>query len=134
MNMTTHIVGFALALAVLGVCLWKAIAAGSERAKLALDVFVGSVLRYIGAYTAELGGLDAIAFTGGIGENSAHLRSLVLDRLAYMGIRYDAHKNEQMSGERRLSTEDSAVEVYVIPADEEAIVVDETFIFCQNCK
>jgi len=112
----------------------EAIAAGSARAKLALDVFAGSVLRYIGAYTAELGGLDAIAFTGGIGENSAHLRKLVLDRLAYMGVRYDQEANELGSGERMLSTSESAVEVFVIPADEERIVVDETFKFCQNCK
>ena len=97
--------------------------AGSERARLALDVYVTQLLRYIGAYYMELGGADAIAFTGGIGENSWRLREMLLDRLAHIGVKYDRALNRNVNGEQLISTPDSAVAVYVIPANEELIVV-----------
>lgn len=97
--------------------------AGSERARLALDVYVTQLLRYIGAYYMELGGADAIAFTGGIGENSWRLREMLLDRLAHIGVKYDRALNRSVKGEQLISTPDSAVAVYVIPANEELIVV-----------
>ena len=97
--------------------------AGSERARLALDVYVTQLLRYIGAYYMELGGADAIAFTGGIGENSWRLRETLLDRLAHIGVKYDRALNRSVKGEQLISTPDSAVAVYVIPANEELIVV-----------
>ena len=104
-----------------------AIAAGSERAELAMRVFVTHVLRYIGAYAMELGGLDALAFTGGIGENSAELRRRVLAGMAHMGVRIDETANASGSGERRITTEDSAVDAWVVPANEEYMVVRETY-------
>lgn len=107
---------------------------GSERAALAIDMMVTSILRYIGAYTVELGGLDAIAFTGGIGENSAMLRKRILEKLSFMGIRYDETKNEVNTGERMISSNDSTIEVFVIPANEEYMVVEETYKICTNCK
>ena len=97
--------------------------AGSERARLALDVYATQLLRYIGAYYMELSGADAIAFTGGIGENSWRLREMLLDRLAHIGVKYDRALNRSVKGEQLISTSDSAVAVYVIPANEELIVV-----------
>ena len=104
-----------------------AIRAGSERAKLALDVLATHIIRYVGAYAVELGGLDAIAFTGGIGENYAPLRRTVLESLGFMGMAIDAESNESGRGERLISAPDSAIEAHVIPANEEYMVVTETY-------
>lgn len=112
----------------------NAIAEGSERAKLAFDIMSTSILHYIGAYMMELGGIDAIAFTGGIGENCVRLRKMVLEGMYFMGVRIDEEMNEQGSGERRISSDDSSVEVYVIPADEEYMVVNETYANCIKSK
>lgn len=111
-----------------------AIKAGSERAKLALDVYVNSILRYIGAYTMELQGLDAIAFTGGIGENYAPLRRRVLEGMAHMGMLIDTQSNENGSGERLISAPGSKIEAHVIPANEELMVVDETYRLIEQKK
>ena len=108
----------------------EAIAAGSERAELALKVFATSILRYIGAYSMEIGGLDAVAFTGGIGENCVRLRKMVLEGMAHLGLKIDAASNENGSGERRITAEDSAVAAFVIPANEEYMVVRETYALC----
>lgn len=104
-----------------------AIRAGSPRAKLALDVLIAQILRYIGAYAMELGGLDAIAFTGGIGENYAPLRRAVLESMAHMGMVIDAKANESGRGERLISAPESAIEAHVIPANEELMVVRATY-------
>ena len=104
-----------------------AIRAGSERAGLALEVLATHVLRYIGAYSMEIGGIDSLAFTGGIGENYAPLRRMVLEGMAHMGMVIDAEANERGSGERLISAPGSAIEAYVIPADEEYMVVNEVY-------
>lgn len=104
-----------------------AMRAGSERAKLALDVLSTHVIRYVGAYVMELGGLDAIAFTGGIGENYAPLRRAVLGAMAYMGMVIDDASNERGAGERLISAPDSAIEAHVIPANEELMVVQSAY-------
>ena len=107
-----------------------AMRAGSERAKLALDVLETSILRYIGAYAMELGGLDALAFTGGIGENYAPLRGRIMKAMAHMGVVADEAANESGRGERLISAPGSAVEVHVIPADEEFMVVNAAYELC----
>lgn len=105
----------------------EAIAAGSERAELALKVFATHVLRYIGAYSMEIGGLDAVAFTGGIGENSVRLRKMVLEGMAHLGLEVDNSANEHGHGERLITTSESKVAAFVIPANEEYMVVRETY-------
>ena len=105
----------------------RAIESGSARAELALKVFATHVLRYIGAYAMEIGGLDAVAFTGGIGENSARLRRMVLEGMAHMGVRIDEASNARGEGEREITAPDSGVRAYVIPANEEYMVVRETY-------
>lgn len=107
-----------------------AIETGSERAELALKVYATHILRYIGAYSMEIGGLDAVAFTGGIGENCVRLRRMVLEGMAHLGLKIDVQTNEQGSGERLLTTADSAVAAFVIPANEEFMVVRETYKLC----
>lgn len=111
-----------------------AISEGSERAMLALKVMAASILRYIGAYMVELGGLDAIAFTGGIGENGVRLRRMILEKLSFLGISIDHNANENGAGERKITDGCSKVEAYVIPANEELIVVDRTYNFCIKSK
>ena len=106
-----------------------AIAAGSERAQLALDVFCTSIIRYIGAYSMEIGGVDAIAFTGGIGENSARVRKYVLTAMRHMGVIIDDRANEEGAGERRITASDSKIDAYVIPANEEYMVVREAYAY-----
>ena len=112
----------------------EAIRAGSARARLALDVFANSILRYIGAYTMELGGLDALAFTGGIGENYAPLRRMVMEGMRHMGVVIDEESNERGLGERLVSAPESTIEVHVIPANEEFMVVNETYRLCAQNK
>ena len=112
-----------------------AIEGGSERAELALKVLATHILRYIGAYSMEIGGLDAVAFTGGIGENCVRLRRMVMEGMAHLGVEIDEEVNERGFGERRVTTEGSKVAAYVIPANEEFMVVRETYRICKenNC-
>ena len=93
---------------------------GNERARLAVKVYVNGLIKTIGAFCAELGGLDAIAFAGGIGENSAMLRQRVCGALRPFGVKLDVAANEQ--NRQIISTHDSMVKLFVIPTDEEAIV------------
>ena len=96
--------------------------AGHERANLALDVFIASVRHYLGAYLVELGGADAIVFTGGIGENSTLIRKRVCHDLGWFGIKLDPQKNQSSEAERIVSTDDSRVALWTIPTNEEIIV------------
>jgi acetate kinase len=96
--------------------------AGDERAHLALDVFVASIRHYLGAYLVELGGADAIVFTGGIGENSARIRAGVCRDLSWFGIALDPAKNAEGSGERELSAPGSRVPLWAVPTNEEIVV------------
>jgi acetate kinase len=103
-----------------------AAAEGSEAAALALAVYVHRLRHYIGAYAAQLGGLDALVFTGGVGENSAVVRSSAAERLGFLGIHLDEALNATGSGPRAISTADSPVAVLVIPTDEEAEIARQT--------
>jgi acetate kinase len=99
--------------------------AGNARAKLAIDVYINGIVRYIGAYCAELGGLDAVAFTGGVGEHDARLRAEVLRQIAHFGVQLDEARNAL--DEFTISTDDSRVSAHVIPADEELGVATNTY-------
>ena len=101
----------------------EAAAAGSERARTAIDVYVASIRHWLGAGIVELGGLDAIAFAGGIGENSPLTRAAVLAGLEELGIRIESAANNATSaGERSIGASDAKVAVWVIPTNEELIV------------
>lgn len=103
-----------------------AIAAGNERAKLAMDMYEYRILKYIGAYTAVLGGVDVIAFTAGVGENSPELREAICEKLAFMGITLDKEANRSRGKEVEISGTDSKVKVVVIPTDEELVIAQDT--------
>ncbi|HTP35897.1 MAG TPA: hypothetical protein VMJ75_27170 [Candidatus Acidoferrales bacterium] len=97
-------------------------AAGTERAALALEVFVNQVRKTIGAYAAAMAGLEAIAFTGGIGENSARLRKHCCAGLEFLGVRIDPARNEEGTGDRIVSPEGAPVTVLALATNEELIV------------
>ncbi|HEY2014587.1 MAG TPA: acetate kinase, partial [Bryobacteraceae bacterium] len=100
---------------------------GSRRAELALEVFAYQVKKTIGAYAAAMGGLEAVAFTGGIGENSARLRSACCDGLKFLGIRLEPESNEAGSGDRTVSAKDSKVTVLALATNEELIVARRAY-------
>ncbi len=104
-----------------------AVAAGNERAKLALDMFVYRIKKYIGAYVAAMGGVDVVVFTGGIGENVDPIRQRVCDGMECFGIKIDADINAKVHGdEQEISAKDSKVRVLVIPTDEEFMIASDT--------
>lgn len=98
---------------------------GDERAKLALDMFVQRVKKYIGAYMAELGHVDAICFAGGIGENSASMRADILAGLENFGVELDEEANNTRE-EKLISKESSKVKVFVVPTNEELMIALDT--------
>lgn len=98
---------------------------GNERAKLAVDVFVTGIVHYIGAFAMDLGRLDYLVFTAGIGEHSALLRERVCEKLGLLGVKLDEEKNEQ--NEEVISAADSAVCVLVIPTNEELGIARRTY-------
>lgn len=100
---------------------------GNQRAQLALDVYTGSIRQYIGAYLAELGGADAIVFTGGIGENRPAIRSAVCRGLSGLGIVLDSQSNDSPQGEALISDEMSHVQIWVVPTNEELIVARQAW-------
>ena len=106
---------------------------GNERAQLAIDTYCAGIVHYVGAYYAELGGLDHLVFTGGIGENSSLVREKVCSAVAHFGIRLDGEKNAQRSAQARIiSAEDSKVKVWVIPANEELGIARRTFEYTDD--
>ena len=98
---------------------------GNDQAQLALDMYVNRIVRYVGAYIAEMGGADAIVFTAGVGENSIPVRKLVTDKLAYFGIKIDQEKNKCHGVERDLSTDDAKIKTLLIPTNDELMIVHD---------
>ncbi|MBQ7172227.1 MAG: acetate kinase [Clostridia bacterium] len=106
-----------------------AIAEGNERAKLAMDILIYQIKKFIGAYTAAMNGLDAIVFTAGIGENTKALREAVCENMDFFGISFDKEKNNGMKrpySATCLSTPESKVKVYMIPTNEELMIAADT--------
>ena len=106
--------------------LQSAAESGNERARLAVDAFVSGIIKQVGAFYAELGGLDQLVFTGGIGEHSAFVRNAVCSQLRHLGIELDEEKNSSSAPVGVISAAGSEVLVTVIPANEELGVARET--------
>ncbi|MDD3693445.1 MAG: acetate kinase [Oscillospiraceae bacterium] len=105
----------------------NAIEDGNERAKLAWDMRTYEIIKYIGGYIAALGGVDAIIFTAGIGENQPLLRKEILESLGYRGAKIDNEKNMAVRGtEAEITTPDSTVRAFVIPTNEELVIARDT--------
>ena len=100
--------------------------AGDKRAQIARDMLIYGIRKYIGAYAAAMGGVDAIVFTAGIGENGVELREKVMQGFEYMGAKLDPEKNKVRGEERDISAEDSKVKVLVIPTNEEIVIARDT--------
>ena len=99
---------------------------GNERAKAANEAFIYRVIKYIGAYVAAMNGVDAIAFTAGIGENNIKMRKDVCSSLTYLGVKLDEEKNNVRGEERIISADDSKVQVLLVPTNEELAIARET--------
>ena len=100
--------------------------AGNENCALALDKFAYEIRKYIGAYSAALGGLDCLVFTAGVGENSASMRARICQGLEYLGVKLDPEKNNTRGKEAIISADDSKVTVWVIPTNEELMIAQDT--------
>lgn len=105
---------------------------GDERAQLALEVYTTSVRHYLGAYLVELGGADVIAFAGGIGENRADLRRAICGGLGELGVVLDEEKNAGAREEGPLHAEQSRVQIWIVPTNEELVVARQTQQFLQT--
>ncbi len=106
--------------------LGNAAAEGNDKAETALDAWSYRVAKYVGAYIAAMNGVDAIAFTAGVGENNIDARSRVCEHLGYLGITIDKEANATRGQEITISTPDSKVAVMVVPTDEELAIARET--------
>ena len=112
----------------------KAAAEGNERAKLAHDILEYQISKFIGGYMVALGGCDAIVFTAGVGENQSAHRKAVCDYLSFLGVKLDEQRNQEMvlGKEGLISTDDSPIQVYVIPTNEELVIARDTKALVEN--
>jgi len=109
--------------------------AGNDRALLALEVMTYRIKKYIGAYTAAMGGVDGIVFTAGIGENAPIVRRMACENLEYLGIRLDEKKNEEaIRKEMEISADDSRVKVFCIPTNEELVIARDTLAIVKGME
>ena len=104
----------------------NAIQEGNERARLALDMFVNSVVDYVAKYYVELGGIDCLCFTAGIGENAPLVREMIVNKLACLGATLDVEANASRGKTVKISTKDSKFDIYVIPTNEELMIAKDT--------
>lgn len=106
----------------------KAIAEGSHDAELAYEMYAYRIKKYIGSYAAVLNGVDAIVFTGGVGENDINVRRMVCNDMEYLGLKLDEEKNKIRSGEiREINTNDSHAKILIIPTNEELEIVKQCY-------
>ena len=105
----------------------EAKAQGNKRAELVSDMLVYEIKKYIGAYAAAMNGLDAVLFTGGIGENAYDVREAVCKDMEFFGIKIDSSANDGLRGKlAKISAPDSKVEVWVVPTNEELLIARDT--------
>ena len=104
----------------------KAAEEGNERAKLAIDMFCYKVTKRIASASAAMGGVDAVVFTAGVGENSAELREQIVSSLGFMGIKIDPEKNKVRGEETDISAADATVHTLLIPTNEELVIATDT--------
>ena len=103
-----------------------AAAKGDEKAQVALDAYAQRVKKYIGAYAAEMNGVDAVVFTAGVGENGIDMREAIASNMEFLGMKLDKEANKVRGKERVISTEDSKVKILLIPTNEELMIARDT--------
>ncbi len=107
---------------------------GNADCQLALDKFCYETAKYVGAYAAALNGIDVLTFTAGVGENGSYVRQEVCNYLGFMGVKIDAEKNKVRGEEMKISTDDSKVEVWVVPTNEELMIAKDTVALVNAAK
>ena len=110
----------------------QAASEGNERAQLAIDIFAYKVKKYIGSYVAAMGGVDAIVFTAGLGENSPFMRDKICNGLEYLGTRIDKERNMVRGKEQEISVKRAPVKIFVIPTNEELVIARDTANVCKE--
>ena len=105
---------------------------GDERSQLAIDLFAYKVKKYIGGYVAAMGGVDAIVFTAGVGENSPFMRDKICNGLEYLGTRIDQERNKVRGKAQEISVKRANVKIFVIPTNEELVIARDTFNICKR--
>ncbi|WP_125566729.1 acetate/propionate family kinase [Companilactobacillus insicii] len=103
----------------------------NDRAKLALQIFRNRIIKYVGSYIAEMGGVDVLAFTAGVGENSPEVRHDILEAFSYLGVKIDTENNKLRGKEVRITTDDSKIAAYTVPTDEELMIAQDTYGFAK---
>ncbi|MCR5123431.1 MAG: acetate kinase [Ruminococcus sp.] len=111
-----------------------AAAEGNKRAAIVNEMFAYEIKKYIGSYAAAMGGLDAVLFTGGIGENDAATRANSCEGLEFLGIKIDAEANKVRGKNAKISTDDSKVQVWVVPTNEELLIARDTLALVKAAK
>jgi len=104
----------------------------NERAKIAIEIFTKTIAQFIAKYAVSLNGIDAIVFTGGIGENQINVRKKIIEYLEWMGAKLDVEANNVKSEETEISTPDSKIKMYIIPTDEEMVIARDTKYLVEN--
>jgi len=107
-------------------------AEGDERAQLVMNMYTHQIAKNVGSYVVAMGGVDAIVFTGGIGENTASYRAALCEKLAFLGVKLDEEKNKVRGEEIEITTPDSTTKVYVIPTNEELVIARDTLKIVEN--
>lgn len=105
---------------------------GDERSQLAIDIFAYKVKKYIGGYVAAMGGVDAIIFTAGLGENSPFMRDKICNGLEYLGTRIDPELNKLRGKQMEISIKRARVKIFVIPTNEELVIARDTLNICRR--
>jgi acetate kinase len=114
---------------------WAAANEGNERAALAMELLVRQAKKIIGSYTAEMNGLDVLIFTAGLGENDAKSRQLIGENMEFFGIELDREINASVKGKlTKLSTDNSKVQVWLIPTNEELVIASDTEAIVKGLK
>ncbi|MFC6175260.1 acetate/propionate family kinase [Companilactobacillus huachuanensis] len=103
----------------------------NQRAKLALEMYRNRIIKFMGSYIAEMGGIDVIAFTAGVGENSAEVREDILSGFEFMGLKIDPENNQVRGKEIKITTDDSKIAAYTIPTNEELMIAQDTYGFAK---
>ena len=98
----------------------------NERAAIAMESFKYAIAGFIAKYAVAMNGVDAIVFTGGVGENQINIRKGICEKLEFMGVKVDVEANNMRGEEKEISTQDSKVKVYVVPTNEELMIAKET--------
>lgn len=106
--------------------------AGKEKESLAMNMYIHRILKYIWAYVSILNGCDAIVFTAWVLENSSYIRKLIIDKLSWLGVKLDENKNDFRWEEKIISTDDSKVQVMVVPTNEELMIAKDTYELTKN--